>query len=124
MLDCRKSLAFPINSAKFGRNSAPPVARAGAGGCGALSGIFWDPEVVEQKQVTLLEPPGTLDQALKNTQDMIRHWELRGYGHWSVIEKVTGQVIGCVAVYHPQREWRSRSRLGVPPFTMGSRVCD
>jgi RimJ/RimL family protein N-acetyltransferase len=71
----------------------------------AFMGILWDPEVVEQKQVTLLEPPGGLDLALKNTQEMLRHWELRGYGHWSVIEKATGHVIGCVGFYHPQRSW-------------------
>ena len=71
----------------------------------ALMGIFWDPEVVEQKQVTLLEPPGGLDLALKNTSDMLRQWELRGYGQWSVVEKATGHVIGCVGFYHPQGQW-------------------
>jgi RimJ/RimL family protein N-acetyltransferase len=71
----------------------------------ALMGILWDPEAVEQKQVTLLEPPGGLDLALKNTRDMRRQWELRGYGQWSVVEKLTGQVIGCVGFYHPQRQW-------------------
>ena len=71
----------------------------------ALMGIFWDPEVVERKQVTLLEPPGDRDLALKNTSDMLRHWALRGYGHWSVVEKATGQVIGVVGYYHPQRPW-------------------
>jgi len=67
--------------------------------------IFWDPEVVAQKQVTLGEPPGGLDLALKNTSDMLRQWELRGYGQWSVVETMTGQVIGCVGFYHPQRPW-------------------
>lgn len=43
-------------------------------------GIFWDPEVVEQTQVTLREPPGGLDLALKNTDGMLRQWALRGYG--------------------------------------------
>ena len=71
----------------------------------AFMGILWDPEVVEKKQVTLLEPPGGLELALKNTGDMIRHWELRGYGHWAVVEKSTGDVIGCVGFYHPQRPW-------------------
>jgi len=71
----------------------------------ALMGIFWDPEVVERKQVTLLEPPGGLELALKNTNDMLRHWARRGYGHWSVIEKASGQVIGAVGYYHPQRSW-------------------
>jgi RimJ/RimL family protein N-acetyltransferase len=71
----------------------------------AFMAIMWDPEVVEQKQVTLLEPPGSLDLALKNTGDMRRQWELRGYGQWSVVEKLTGEVIGIVGFYHPTREW-------------------
>jgi len=70
-----------------------------------LMGILWDPEVVEQKQVTLRDPPGSLELALKNTSDMLRLWELRGYGQWSVVEKETGQVIGCVGFYHPERPW-------------------
>jgi RimJ/RimL family protein N-acetyltransferase len=71
----------------------------------ALMGIIWDPEVVARKQVTLFEPPGGLDLATKNCHEMIRQWDLRGYGQWSVIEKATGQVIGCVGFYHPQRAW-------------------
>ncbi|MEO8678804.1 MAG: GNAT family N-acetyltransferase [Vicinamibacterales bacterium] len=71
----------------------------------AFMGIFWDPEVVERKQVTLHEPPGGVDVALKNTKGMLRQWELRRYGQWSVVEKATGQVIGCVGFYHPQPEW-------------------
>ena len=71
----------------------------------ALMGILWDPEVVERNQVTLLEPPGGLDLALKNTSGMRRQWELRGYGQWCVVEKATGQVIGCVGFYHPQTPW-------------------
>jgi RimJ/RimL family protein N-acetyltransferase len=71
----------------------------------ALMGIMWDPEVVEQKQVTLREPPGGLDLALKNTRDMRRQWELRGYGQWSIIEKVPGRVVGCVGFYHPPGPW-------------------
>jgi RimJ/RimL family protein N-acetyltransferase len=71
----------------------------------ALMGVFWDPEVVSQKQVTLRQPPGGLDLARKNTGDMIRQWELRGYGHWCVIEKATGQVIGVVGFYHPPGNW-------------------
>jgi RimJ/RimL family protein N-acetyltransferase len=70
-----------------------------------LMDIIWDPEVVEQKQVTLREPPGGLELALKNTSEMIRQWQRRGYGQWSVIEKSTGQVIGCVGFYHPPGEW-------------------
>lgn len=72
---------------------------------GALMDILWAPDVVETKQVTLLQPPGDLDLALKNTWDMIRQWELRGYGQWSVVERTSGQVIGCVGFYHPPRPW-------------------
>lgn len=71
-----------------------------------LMGVFWDPEVVEKKQVTLSEPPGGLDAALRNTNAMIRHWESRGYGQWCVVEKATREVIGVVGFYHhPQQEW-------------------
>ena len=71
----------------------------------AFIGIFWDPEVVERKQVTLSQPPGGLDLALKNTGEMIRQWDVRGYGQWSVIERATERVIGCVGFYHPQKPW-------------------
>jgi RimJ/RimL family protein N-acetyltransferase len=67
--------------------------------------IFWDPEVVERKQVTLLQPPGGPALARQNTLDMIRQWERRGYGQWSVVEKAGGTLIGCVGFYHPEREW-------------------
>jgi RimJ/RimL family protein N-acetyltransferase len=95
-------LAFPINSIETARLllRVPELADAEA-----LMGIFWDPEVVEKKQVTLTEPPGGLELALRNTKGMLRQWELRGYGHWCVVEKSTGQVIGCVGFYHPQGQW-------------------
>ena len=70
-----------------------------------LMGIMWDPQVVEDKQVTLHEPPGGPELAARNTNDMLRQWELRGYGQWCVVEKATGRVIGCIGFYHPQRPW-------------------
>lgn len=71
----------------------------------ALMAILWDAEVVEQKQVTLTEPPGAVDLAMKNTGAMLRQWEVRGYGQWCLVEKATARVIGCVGVYHPERPW-------------------
>jgi RimJ/RimL family protein N-acetyltransferase len=71
----------------------------------ALMTIVWDPDVVAEKQVTLTEPPGGLDLALRNTADMLRQWELRGYGQWCIVEKVTGDVVGVVGFYHPQKPW-------------------
>lgn len=96
------ALAVPINSVETARLllRVPELADAEA-----LMGIIWDPEVVAQKQVTLREPPGGRDLALKNINDMLRQWQLRGYGQWSVVDKATGHVIGCVGFYHPQREW-------------------
>ena len=95
-------MASPVSSVETARLllRVPELADAQA-----MMGIFWDPEVVEQKQVTLREPPGGLDLAMKHTNDMLRQWELRGYGHWSVVEKATGEVIGCVGFYHPQGQW-------------------
>jgi RimJ/RimL family protein N-acetyltransferase len=95
-------LGLPVTSVETARLllRVPELADAEA-----LMGIFWDPEVVEQKQVTLSEPPGGLDLALKNTDDMVGQWERRGYGQWSVVEKATGYVIGVVGFYHPQRSW-------------------
>jgi RimJ/RimL family protein N-acetyltransferase len=95
-------LALPIQSVETARLllRLPELADAEA-----LMDVFWDPEVVEQKQVTLTEPPGGLELAVKNTKAMLRQWDLRGYGHWSVIEKATGRVIGCVGFYHPPAQW-------------------
>ena len=53
-------MALPINSVETPRLllRVPELADAEA-----LMGILWDPEVVEQKQVTLREPPAGLDLA-------------------------------------------------------------
>jgi RimJ/RimL family protein N-acetyltransferase len=65
--------------------------------------IFWDPEVVEKKQVTLTEAPGDVGLARRKTARLIEHWESRGYGLWTVVEKASGQVIGCVGL----QKWKS-----------------
>jgi RimJ/RimL family protein N-acetyltransferase len=65
--------------------------------------IHQDPEVVERKQVRLMEPVGGLDLALRNVERMLRHWQLRGYGQWAVVEKGTNETIGCVGFHHPDR---------------------
>ena len=33
---------------------------------------------------------------------MVGHWQLRGYGQWTVIEKATGLVVGRVGLWHPE----------------------
>jgi RimJ/RimL family protein N-acetyltransferase len=32
---------------------------------------------------------------------MTRQWQSRGYGHFVVVQKASGEVIGCVGFYHP-----------------------
>lgn len=32
---------------------------------------------------------------------MLGHWQLRGYGQWTVVEKATGEVIGRVGLWNP-----------------------
>ena len=64
--------------------------------------IIWDAEVVELKQVTLLEPPGGIDVAVRNVAATLRQWDLHGYGQWTVVERATGQVVGCVGLQNPQ----------------------
>jgi RimJ/RimL family protein N-acetyltransferase len=61
-------------------------------------GILWDPEVVEKKQVTLTDEPGDVELARRKTASLIEHWDSRGYGLWTVIEKESGLVIGCVGL--------------------------
>src|SRR5258708_20953583 len=62
--------------------------------------IFWDPEVVEKKQVTLTEPPGDIDLARRKTAALVDHWDLRGYGLWTVVARASRHVLGCVGLHH------------------------
>ncbi len=66
--------------------------------------IHQDPEVLEKKQVTLTAPPGGIEVGVRNVNRMLEHWHVQGYGQWAVVEKSSGQVIGCVGLYHPE-EW-------------------
>lgn len=33
---------------------------------------------------------------------LIGHWQLRGYGHWTVVERASGDVIGRVGLWYPE----------------------
>src|SRR5207248_7328665 len=76
----------------------------------ALMEIHQDPEVLEQGLVTLTAPPGGIEVALRNVDRMLRHWQHYNYGQWSVVERATDQVIGCVGFYY--REEQSEIELG------------
>ena len=64
--------------------------------------FMWDPEVVEKKQVTLTEDPGDLELAQRKTAALVKHWESKGFGLWTVVDRASGQVIGCVGL----QEWK------------------
>ena len=64
--------------------------------------ILWDPEVVQNKQVTLTEDPGDIHLARRNTTALLDHWASRGYGLWTVVEKSSGKVIGCLGL----QQWK------------------
>ncbi len=61
--------------------------------------IHQDPEVIAS--VLLTAPPGGITVAWRNVAMMVGHWQLRGYGQWTVVEKATGQVIGRVGLWNP-----------------------
>jgi RimJ/RimL family protein N-acetyltransferase len=76
----------------------------------ALLEIHQDPEVLARGLVTLTAPPGGVEVALRNIDRMTRHWTRHGYGQWSVLEKSTGEVIGCIGFFHLDE--RSEIELG------------
>jgi RimJ/RimL family protein N-acetyltransferase len=45
-----------------------------------------------------------LDQAWRHIAAQIGHWALRGFGHWAVEEKGTGEFVGSVGLWQ-SAEW-------------------
>jgi RimJ/RimL family protein N-acetyltransferase len=68
--------------------------------------ICADPEVMRY----LGGKPFTRLEAWRNMAFMIGHWQLRGYGHWAVEEKASGQFIGRLGFLNP---------AGWPGFEVG-----
>lgn len=66
----------------------------------ALIEIHHDPQAV--KYVVFGTAPGGITAAWRNIAMMLGHWQLRGYGQWTVIEKASGEVIGRVGLWHPE----------------------
>src|SRR5678816_2161421 len=71
-----------------------------ASDAGPMMEIHQDPEVI--RSVVLTAPPGGISVAWRNIALMLGHWHLRGYGQWTVVEKVSGQVIGRVGLWNPE----------------------
>jgi RimJ/RimL family protein N-acetyltransferase len=54
-------------------------------------------------------------QAWKKLASDLGHWQLRGFGMWSMVEKQTGQMIGAVGLVHPEGWPRSELTWWVIP---------
>lgn len=44
----------------------------------------------------------TRDETWRNMAMLAGHWQLRGYGYWSVIEKDSGFYVGRVGLWYPE----------------------
>jgi RimJ/RimL family protein N-acetyltransferase len=60
--------------------------------------IHSDPEVVQY--LTLQGDPGRAG-AWRMLALLVGHWQLRGYGQWTVIEKASGHTVGRVGLWNP-----------------------
>jgi len=63
-----------------------------------LHAIHLDPEVVRFIQVG---PKPGVTGAWLSVASIIGHWQLRGYGQWTVVEKASNEVIGRVGLWNP-----------------------
>ncbi|MDQ3651791.1 MAG: GNAT family N-acetyltransferase [Acidobacteriota bacterium] len=54
--------------------------------------------------------PMTRLEAWRHMAFLVGHWHLRGYGHWAVEEKATGQLVGRIGFLNPE---------GWPAFEIG-----
>src|SRR5262249_14436604 len=61
--------------------------------------IHQDPKAM--RVVRVQGTTGDVTLAWRNVAMMVGHWQLRGYGQWTVIERATGEVIGRVGFFNP-----------------------
>jgi RimJ/RimL family protein N-acetyltransferase len=62
--------------------------------------IHEHPDVV--KYVLSGASPGGITGAWRSIATMLGHWELRGYGQWTVVEKASGEIVGRVGLWNPE----------------------
>jgi RimJ/RimL family protein N-acetyltransferase len=94
----------------------------------ALMEIHQDP--VALPHVMVVAPVGGITVAWRNIAMMLGHWQLRGYGQWTVVERATEDVIGRVGFFNPEG-WPGielgwiigRSRWGQGFATEATRAC-
>lgn len=61
--------------------------------------IHSDPDVV--RHLTLQGSPGRAG-AWRMLALLVGHWQLRGYGQWTVVEKDSGLIVGRVGLWYPE----------------------
>lgn len=66
----------------------------------ALMEIHHDPQAA--RYVVFGASHAGLSAAWRNIATMLGHWQLRGYGQWTVVERGTDEVIGRVGLWHPE----------------------
>jgi RimJ/RimL family protein N-acetyltransferase len=66
----------------------------------ALLEIHEHPDVT--KYVVTGASPGGITGAWRSIATMLGHWQLRGYGQWTVVEKATGEIVGRVGLWNPE----------------------
>ena len=62
--------------------------------------IHEDPEVL--RYLTTLGHASGRAAGWRVIAMLLGHWQLRGYGQWTVVEKATRQIIGRVGPWHPE----------------------
>ena len=66
-----------------------------------LREIHQDPAVMKHT-IILTTHPSDDTLAWRNIAFMVGHWQMRGYGHFTVVERATGAVIGRAGLYYPE----------------------
>jgi RimJ/RimL family protein N-acetyltransferase len=62
--------------------------------------IHEDPDV--RRHLLVPNPPPGRAGAWRTLALLTGHWQLRGYGQWTVIEKASGDVVGRVGLWNPE----------------------
>jgi RimJ/RimL family protein N-acetyltransferase len=74
----------------------------------AYARICADPEVM--RYLNKDSKPLTRLESWRHMAFLIGHWHLRGYGHWAVVEKSSGNLVGRIGFLYPE---------GWPEFEIG-----
>ena len=65
-----------------------------------LLDIHEHPDVI--KYVLSGASPGGITGAWRSIATMLGHWQMRGYGQWTVVEKASNEIVGRVGLWNPE----------------------